>query len=187
MKTPSFTTGLAALTLAFAGFAFAGDLHREHKMMVKLDTGDAEVIEADITDLEIGESRSFVTDSGRSVDMIRTADGMEVYIDGELLDMDFHGDHGNNVVLHDEFEIECHSDGEEEDCTHDAIFISDTGDLHEIDGDHIKVIRKSIEVVCDEDSEDCDTNVWVAEGDDVDVLHEAHGEGHKVIRIHKKD
>ena len=62
-----------------------------------------------------------------------------------------------------------------------------TGDLHEIDGDHIKVIRKSIEVVCDEDSEDCDTNVWVAEGDDVDVLHEAHGEGHKVIRIHKKD
>jgi hypothetical protein len=57
------------------------DLH-----IVKFLAGDATVIEADVTDLLVGESQTFVTENGDSLDVLRTHEGLELYLNGELLD-----------------------------------------------------------------------------------------------------
>ncbi len=57
-------------------------------MVIALNTDDFNLHETDISELTIGESQTIGTDSGKVIDLLRTADGVEVYIDGELLDMD---------------------------------------------------------------------------------------------------
>ena len=139
------------------------------------------MIEADVSDMAVGESETFVTESGRTVDLLRTQDGMEVYLDGELLDMDFENVHGKHLVIHKDTDVECSSDVEGE-CDHDNVFIMAGDDLHAVDGDHMKIISKHVEVICDDD-EDCEEMVWISDGDDVHVeeLHEE--DGHKIIKI----
>jgi len=186
-----------------AGYALAGG---DEKMIIELKTNDFELAETDISDLEIGESETIVTESGKTIDLLRTADGVEVYLDGELLDTPkmgahkmghgemHHGDHdGKMIMKHKEIIIDCEVDGEvgdEHECSNEMIFFGD-GDidieaLHE-GGDAHKVIVKRMHKSCssDEESECEDVNVWVSEGDYVSFgeLHEA-GEGHRVIRIH---
>jgi hypothetical protein len=187
-----------------AGYALAGG---DEKMIIELKTNDFELAETDISDLEIGESETIVTESGKTIDLLRTADGVEVYVDGELLDTPkmgahemhhgemHHGDHdGKMIMKHKEIIIECEVDGEAGDdhhCGNEMIFVGD-GDidieaLHER-GDAHKVIVKRMHKSCSSDEEgECeDVNVWVSDGEDVSFgeLHEA-SEGHKVIRIHK--
>lgn len=48
---------------------------------------DVDVIELEADDLEIGESRQFITDSGKEVVITRTEDGVDITIDGEELDL----------------------------------------------------------------------------------------------------
>lgn len=205
MKTKlSLIYSLILSVFIFTGYALAGE---EEKMVIKLKTSDFEMAETDISDLEIGESETIVTESGKTIDLLRTAEGVEVYVDGELLDIPemgahkshrvkmHHGDHdGKMVKKHKEIIIECEvdgEDGEEHECGNEMFFVGD-GDidieaLHE-DGDAHKVIVKRIHKTCSSDEEgECEeVNVWVSDGDDVSFsdLHEA-GEGHKVIRIHK--
>ena len=183
----------------FAGYALAEE---EKKMVIQLKTSDFELAETDISDLDIGESETIVTESGKTIDLLRTAEGVEIYVDGELMEMPemgghsmHHGDHdGKMMKKHKRIVIECDIDGEageDHECGEDMVFIGD-GDfdveaLH-ADGEAHKVIVKRIhkECVSDEEGECEDVKVWVSDGEDVDFgeLHEA-GEGHKVIRIHK--
>lgn len=175
------TRGLLALlaTAALAASAMAGEpRHEQH--LIKIKTGDAELFEADLKDLAIGESRSFVTGGGKTVDLIRVQDGVEVYVDGVLLDLGDAQVHGAHVV-HKNVEVTCDGDSAD-DCTHDVMFIGE-GDV--ADGD-VKVIRKHVEIVC-EDGEDCESFEWDSAGGefDVEVLHEA-GDHEKVIVIQKQ-
>ena len=205
MKTKlSLIYSLILSVFVFTGYALAGE---DEKMIIKLKTSDFELAETDISDLEIGESETIVTESGKTIDLLRTADGVEIYVDGELLDIPemgahqkhrvkmHHGGHdGKMIKKHKEIIIDCEIDdeaGEDHACGNEMIFFGD-GDidieaLHE-GGEAHKVIVKRIHKNCSSDEEgECeDVNVWVSEGDDVSFgeLHEA-GEGHKVIRIHK--
>jgi len=179
---------LAAIALLAAGNIQADT---EEKMIIALKTDDFEMTETDVSSLAIGESQMIETDSGKVIDILRTADGVEIYVDGELLEMSFdseglheeslHGDH----MIKKHVEIICDND---EECDKNVFVM--TGDDS---GENI-VIHKEIELTCtaEEEGNDCsDKMVWVSDGEEIDLkeLHEMHmdgeGEGHKVIMIKK--
>jgi hypothetical protein len=159
-KISTFVT-LAIATLLYAGHAFAGE---QEKIVIQLKTDDFELAETDISELGIGESETIVTESGKIIDLLRTPDGVEIYVDGELMDvpgMGSHdGHHGDSVNVHKSIMIECEVEGDEE------IETSCAEDMHVLSGDGHKI--------------------WFSENENIDLgtLHEA-GEGHKIIRIHK--
>ena len=166
----------------------------EEKMVIALKTDDFELTETDISALAIGEGQTIETESGKVIDILRTADGAEVYVDGELLEMSF--DHEG---LHEEHMVRKHMEiicDEDEDCDKNIVIL--TGENDHIsdfmteDG-HTVIIHKEIELSCTDDEEgtNCDEKlVWVSEDENIDLeeLHEIHqGEqGHKVIVIKKK-
>ena len=190
---------LVALALLVTGTVQA-DI--EEKMIIALKTDDFEMTETDISSLAVGESQTIETDSGQVIDLLRTTDGVEIYVDGELLEMNFdneglheEGSHGDHMIKK-HVEIICDND---EECDKNVFVV--TGDDTDIasfvtdDGENI-VIHKEIELSCasEEEGTSCaDKMVWVSEGDDIDLqeLHEMHmegedeGEGHKVIVIKK--
>ena len=162
----------------------------EEKIIIALDTDGFEMAEADISSLAVGEAKTIETDSGKVIDILRTANGAEVYIDGELLEMDF-----DTEGLHEEHMIRKHVEvicADEEDCDKHVVIHSDSD--HEFsldmtdDGDNI-FIHKEIEISCtDEDDEtSCEKMVWISDGEDIDLeeLRNGHtdGEAHKVIVI----
>lgn len=121
----------------------------EHKQVFKLKTGDAETVVADVSDLAVGESETIVSDSGRTVDLLRTEEGFEVYIDGELQEMGRHD--ARLVKRHKKVEVICDS----EDNCDERVMISSDGeesfdDLHDEHGVHVdEEVHKVI--VIDED------------------------------------
>jgi len=118
-----FTLGAASLS--------AG----EDKMVIALTTDDFELAETDVSDLEIGDSETIYTQSGKTIDLLRTADGIEIYIDGELLELGLDGEEGiheGHHVVHQHVEVDCDT---EEDCDMDI----ELGSLHG-EGHHEKVI-----------------------------------------------
>jgi hypothetical protein len=165
----------------------------EEKIIIALDTDGLELVETDISILAIGEAKTIETDSGKIIDILRTADGAEVYIDGELLEMDFdtEGLH-EGLMIRKHVEVIC---DDEEDCDKHVVIHADSD--HEFsmemsdDGDNI-FIHKEIEITCtDEDDEtSCEQMVWISDGEDIDFeeLHKVHGDGeaHKVIVIRKE-
>ena len=163
------TGALSALLLA--GAALAGEAVMDQKMVVALKTPHFEIAETDISHLAVGESETIVTDSGRTVDLLRTEDGVEVYLDGAKLDIPMDGE---ERVVHEEIEIHCDTD---EECEH-LTWISEDGEIDlealEAEGGHRTiVIRKETEVTG---------------GAEIDVEVETEGEGQaeKVIIIRKK-
>jgi hypothetical protein len=177
----------AAVALANLAIASAGEesTTHQHKTVIALQTDDFEIAETDISDLQVGESETIVTDSGKVIDLLRTEDGVEIYVDGELLEMTFgdeagiHGDHG---TLHKRVQIICES---EDDCE-ESVWVSEMNDLESLsgaDGEH-QVIRKTIKVEC-EGEDDCSKhNIWIGSGDDIDIeaLHE-HGAAQGIVMI----
>jgi len=166
----------------------------EKKMIIALSTDDFELSETDISALAVGEAKTIETDSGRVIDILRTADGAEVYVDGVLLEMNF-----DEKGLHEEHMIEKHVEvicDPEEECEKHVVIHVDSDDettrCLSHDGDKV-IIHKEIEITCtDEDDETTcgDEVLWISEGDETDIgeLHREHanGQGHRVIMIEKK-
>jgi len=164
------------------------------KMVIALKTDDFELQEIDVSELAIGEAQTIETDSGKTIDILRTADGVELYIDGELLEMDFDGE-----GLHEEHMVKKHVEiicDDDEECDKNVFIFS--GDDSDISawvtdaGEHV-LIHKEIELSCssDDDETSCsDKMVWISDGDEIDLeeLHEMHGDGkdHKMIIIKKE-
>jgi len=111
-KTLIMCTAAATLLCCAAG-ALAKDVENEatHKVMVALKTADFELQETDVSDLAIGESRTIVTDSGKAIDLLRTDSGVEVYVDGELLDLGGH-DSAPHERVHKRVEVKCTAEDE---------------------------------------------------------------------------
>ena len=164
------------------------------KMIIALKTDNDALVETDISELAIGEAKTIETQSGKVIDILRTTEGAELYVDGELLEMDF--DEETSLVGHKikkHVEIIC---DEDEECDETEIVFSHDEDvlLDWVSEDDVKIIiNKDIEFSCkdDEDGTNCsDKVVWVTEGDDIDLeeIHEIHqgDEDHKVIVIRKK-
>ena len=126
----------------------------EEKMVIALKTGDFELLETDVSELVIGESQTIETDSGKVIDILRTTDGVELYIDGELLEMDF-SDQG----LHEEHMVQKHVEiicSDEEDCDKNVFVVNgedfDFEGLHEMrgDGENHKIVVIKKEVLVDD-------------------------------------
>jgi hypothetical protein len=186
---------LLIFTLLFATSIQAGS---GEKMVIALKTDDFELTETDISTLAVGEAHTIETESGKVIDILRTADGAEIYVDGELLElnMDHEGLHEEHMVkkhvIKKHVEVICDND---EECEKDIVIHAE-GD-HDVsswvteDGENV-FIHKEIEISCtDEDDETSCTDkvVWISDGEDIDLeeLHEVHGDGqaHKVIIIEK--
>lgn len=157
MKTKFSTLSLALLfTILCAGPAFADTTE---KMIIKLKTNAFEIAKTDISNLQVGEAETIVTDSGKIIDLLRTADGVEIYIDGEMLEMpDMSGASlggGMHTIMHKQIHAECVVDVDYEselECAHGLVFFSD-GDsdfefLH-TDGDAhtIIIIEQEVDTI----------------------------------------
>ena len=158
MKTKISTLTLALLfTILCAVPAFADT---PEKMIIKLKTDEFEIAETDISDLQVGDAETIVTDSGKIIDLLRTADGVEIYIDGEMLEIpDLSGaglDGGMHTIIHKQKHLECLVDGDDEsewECADELAFFSDEDSDFEFlhsDGDAHKVIIIRKEIVTDE-------------------------------------
>lgn len=183
-----------ALTMLVLLAATSVQAVAEEKMIIALKTDGFELTETDISSLAVGESQTIETDSGKVIDIIRTAAGAEIYVDGELLltNLDSEGLHKKHMIKK-HVQIICGSD---EGCDK-HVFILDDGDDINLDwvtddGDHV-FIHKEIKLSCTDEEEgtSCgDKMVWISEGEDMDLdgLHEMHlsGEGHKIIVIRKE-
>ena len=162
----------------------------QEKMVIALKTHDFELTETDISTLAIGESQTIETGSGKIIDILRTTDGAEIYVDGELLEIDF--DHEG---LHEDHMIKKHVSvicDNNEDCDKNIFILAgDDDDSNRVIEDAENIfIHKEIEISCsdDEDRTSCtDKMVWMSEDGNInhEELHEMHmnGEGHKVIVI----
>lgn len=125
MKYIHALIALASAALFTATFTFAGDkgdveVGHEVKLMVM---SDAESIEIDGSDLEVGETRQFFTDSNKEVLVSREEDGFSITIDGEEVFTGgghfFQGDalhgHGSHAGSHEKIFIQHLGDGEGQD------------------------------------------------------------------------
>ena len=146
---PVFTLSMFALLNATTVLA-----ETEQKMIIALKTDGFELTETDISTLAVGEAQTIETDGGKVIDILRTSEGAEIYVDGELLEMNF-----SHEGLHEEngmekhVEIICDSDEEESDCADKMIWVSsdediDIEELHEMhkndEGHKVIVIKKKI-------------------------------------------
>ena len=190
--------------LALASFAvfttMSVQADNQEKMVIALKTNDFELTETDISELAIGEAQTIETEGGRVIDILRTADGAEIYVDGELLDMNFdaEGPHEKHMVKK-QVEVIC-EDGEE--CDKNVFILAGDNDhaLNIVDGEGNNIfIHKEVELSCSDDEEgtSCSENVvWTSDGEEIDLeeLHEMHGnhefpegeKAHKVIVIKKE-
>lgn len=164
------------------------------KMVIALKTSDFELTETDISQLAIGEAQTIETESGKVIDILRTADGAEIYVDGELLEMNF-----DEEGLHEQHMVKKHVEiicDDNEECDEDVFVVHaedhDISHLVSPDGENI-VIHKEIAIECtdDEGETSCsDKMVWISDDEDIDIeeLHQLHKDqdGHKVIVIKKE-
>ncbi len=182
----------ALFTFALLTSASALAQTRE-KVVIALETDDFKLAETDISTLAIGEAQTIETESGKIIDILRTNDGAEIYVDGELLEMNF-----NDEGLHEEHMINTHVEivcdtGEE--CDENIVIINHDEDevsgWSTADGEHV-LIRREVEVICNDNEERDHCNhqmVLISDDEDIDLerLYEEHGndEGHKLIVIKK--
>lgn len=130
MKTKISILSLALLFIVLCtGPAFADTTEM---MIIKLKTDDFEIAKTDISNLQVGEAETIITDSGRTIDLLRTADGVEIYVDGEMLELpDMSGDglhEGHHTIIHKQIHVKCVVDGADEtgmECADEMVFFSD--------------------------------------------------------------
>ena len=111
----------------------------EKKIVIALKADDFEVHETDISHLAVGEAETIVTDSGKTVDLLRTEEGVEVYVDGELMGSDLDGlgaHHGGHKVIHKHVEIICDDDEDCDGLVHLEEDIDFDAEVHDHDLEH---------------------------------------------------
>jgi len=140
------------LTLAVVAVlaATSAQAASKEKMIIALKTDNYELLETDVSSLAVGEAQTIETDTGKIIDILRTVDGVEIYVDGELLEMDLdHEDLHEGHMVEKHVEIIC--DSEEECDRHVLITDGENFDLEELHDMHksgeahkIIVIEKEI-------------------------------------------
>lgn len=161
--------GLTLTLFSASALAAESQTYRHH---ITVDVGDAEIIDADVSHLEPGASESFVTESGRMIDILRTQDGIELYIDGSLVESDGPGDALARKIelLEERIEGGCAEDEVNEGANEGATDGTDVcGDFSlALDGKDVNVfvMRRGIETVCDADGQ-CEESEWVGTMDEL--------------------
>lgn len=166
---------LVAAIITFSGTSVAagGEPERvaEQKIVVALKTDDFEIQKTDLSHLAVGDAETIVTDSGKTVDLLRTEDGIEVYVDGELIDPGSH--HGEHHAVH-KIKIICGDD--DEDCGE----LPEISDVLDIDIKQFHGGDQKIIVMRGEDEE------WEVESLG-EGAHEVHGTLHIVREFDELD
>lgn len=194
MKLKAFLI-LAGLFTVSAAAVLAGEPEEtviEEKIVIALETDDFAIEETDLGHLAVGEAETIVTESGKTVDLLRTVDGIEVYVDGELIEAG--GMHDEKHVVHT-IRVVC--DDEEEDCSEDVTWMES---LEDVEIESLREGGQKFIVIHSEDGEldveqlpegahEVHGTVHIVKEIDVEVLdeaHEMHGDGeHEVIIIKK--
>ena len=184
-KVLNTTAAIVTLAVLTSGLAMANSVE---KRVIAIKTNDFELSETDVSDLAVGEAETIVTEDGKTVDILRTAEGLEIYVDGELLDMSF-GESLGNHRMHKRKVITC--DASEGDCEHE--FVGHSG-LHEDGEVHAAVVKKvHVECVSDDESECAEKMVWVSDDEsaafgeiDIEEIIESDGDI-RIIRAHDAD
>lgn len=127
---------------ACALLASASALAEPHeKMVIALKSDDFKLDKTDISTLAIGEAKTVETDSGKIIDIIRTSEGAEIYVDGELFEMNFNHDDLHEVhSLDGHVKIIC---DHEEEC-HDNITVFGHDDHEDGKAHQLIVIKKTL-------------------------------------------
>jgi len=186
---PLIAAGVFTLCALSAQAGDEADKTVAEKIVIALETDAFSIEETDLSHLGVGDAETIFTENGKTVDLLRTEDGVEIYVDGELLEME--GLHDGKHVTH-RIEIIC--DGDEEDCADLAAMaaIEDVeidklhADGHEViimhgDGEDVDV-----EVLTGEPHEVHGTVHIVKEFEDVDIDEFDGGDDREVIIIRKK-
>jgi hypothetical protein len=185
--------------IATAIFATApGHANDEKNLVVSIQTDSINLSGTDITSLAVGESKTIETESGRYIDLLRTVDGVEIYIDGELVDPHLtHDPESEFHIISKHVEITCDDELENSCEKHVVIHTKDDGEtsIQSVEEDDGTFVHEEIEITCTDDGDETDCAkhvVWITEGDeaetDIELLHEEHldGKGHKLIVITSK-
>jgi hypothetical protein len=167
MKLLTLVIGVVLTAAAFSAVhADAGtDTHVEKTIVISLHTDEIFIEDMDLSHLAVGDAETIVTDSGKTVDMLRTEDGIEIYVDGERLDMgvsdeEHHEVHKVTIICDDDGsdceelawnseDVEVLSNGPVE--AHGTVHIvreldeSESGELHEEHEREVIIIKKHIE------------------------------------------
>lgn len=113
MKLFTLLAGLILATAVFSALHAGGegDADREKEIVISIVTDDFAIEDQNLSHLGIGDAETFVTESGKTVDMLRTEEGIEIYVDGELIDMEaaheaHHVTHTVTVICDDDTECE---------------------------------------------------------------------------------
>lgn len=166
MKKLGLLIALITATLIAVGVSFAGE-ERELKYRVKVALDeDAEMIDVEFDDMEVGETRQFLTDSGKEVLVTRTEEGHKLEVDGREIDLGMpgilHGHHGAHVGIH---KCDQCKEGEKGHCCGEASRI---------------FIHKTV----DEDGEtEARADVFVIVGDEKEHHIEHLGEHHERVEV----
>ncbi len=128
----------------FNGIAFAED---GLEMLIDIRTDDVRIEHMDISNLNTGDVETIYSEDGKIIDVMKTADGVEIFIDGEKLDIPTLGLHSLHGDGHDAKHImvkllcECESG---EDCAADEHWTIINGDDVQVDDaiTHRIIVRK---------------------------------------------
>ena len=176
---------LAVLTGASTGSLLAGEPDEvivEEKIVIALETDEFAIEETDLSHLAVGDAETIVTDSGKTVDLLR-----------ELIEAG--GMHDEKHVVH-QIRIVCEDEGE--DCAEDMTWMESLEDveiesLHEGGQKFIVISTEDGDFDVEqlpEGAHEAHGTVHIVKEMDVEVLDEAHGmhgDGeHEVIIIKKK-
>jgi hypothetical protein len=110
------------------------------EMLIEVKTDDFQLEQLDISHLEVGDSETIYTEDGTTVDILRAVHGVEIFIDGEKLDipsphdLEFTGD----AQKHHEIMIEIECDSAEDDGCTNHHYLSDSPEFR--NAEHHKVI-----------------------------------------------
>ncbi|MCW8925215.1 MAG: hypothetical protein OQJ84_03080 [Xanthomonadales bacterium] len=183
---------LTAIALFFATPSFADE---EKSLVVSIETDDISLTEMDVGSLAIGESKTIETETGQVIDLLRTVDDVEIYINGELVDIGFGHDPDSQIhVIRKHVEFAC---DEEDESSCEKHVVIRAGDDHDVFSwalaeDAEMLLPDDIEITCfsDEDGDCVEHMAWITEGGEINIgsLHEEHldVDGHKFIIITSK-
>ena len=182
-----------ALALPMTLFAFclspalmAGDKAEElieEKYVIAVKTDDFELAETDVSGLATGESKTIVTDDGTTIDILRTQDGLEMYVDGVLAELNLNDlADGGHAGLHKTIQVTCQESGECE----ESVWISEDTSVelgYSTDGEETRIITREIRIECDQ-KDGCDQQkLWITDGGE--GIHPEDGESElHIIRLH---
>jgi hypothetical protein len=174
---------VAALSTALlATSAFAGGEESISTHIIRVAADGNEVIEADVSDLQLGESLEFVTESGQVIDILKAPEGMEIYLDGELLDP--RGLRGSTEMPHEHIAI--HEAQLDIDCEGAADCEARIEALvaGELERAEVIIARHGVTEFCDE-NDDCDSTVMILSDDDIPTKALSGDPDKRVIIIEK--